>query len=86
MRGGYKPMGPRPRNYDYPLPMKGKSIFVLINRSSIARLAHGAVAQVAGAELNHRGLVRAGERKNESVGELAEQNDPGRSSARDRRE
>ena len=23
MRGGYKPMGPRPRSYDYPLPMKG---------------------------------------------------------------
>ena len=35
-------MGPRPRDYDYPLPMKGKSIFVLIKRSSIARLAHGA--------------------------------------------
>ena len=23
MRGGYKPMGPRPHSYDYPLPMKG---------------------------------------------------------------
>ena len=79
-------MGPRPRDYDYPLPMKGKSIFVLIKRSSIARLAHGAVAQVAGAELNHRGLVRAGEREDESVGDLAEQNNPGRFSTRDRRE
>lgn len=23
MRGGYKPMGPRPRSYEYPLPSKG---------------------------------------------------------------
>lgn len=23
MRHGYKPMGPRPRDYDYPLPFKG---------------------------------------------------------------
>lgn len=23
MRGGYKPMGPRPRDYDYTLPFKG---------------------------------------------------------------
>lgn len=86
MRGGYKPMGPRPRNYDYPLPMKGKSIFVLVKRSSIARPAHGSVAQVAGAELNHRGLVRFGECEDEGAGELAEQDDPGRSSACDRRE
>lgn len=26
MRGGYKPMGPRPRSYDYPLPSKGKCV------------------------------------------------------------
>ena len=27
MRGGYKPMGPRPRDYDYTLPFKGWRFF-----------------------------------------------------------
>ena len=57
MRGGYKPMGPRPRDYYYPLPMKGKSIFMLVKRSPIAWLTHSAVSQVARAELNHCGLL-----------------------------
>lgn len=26
MRGGYKPMGPRPRDYDYTLPFKGRHL------------------------------------------------------------
>jgi len=26
MRGGYKPMGPRPRDYDYTLPFKGRRL------------------------------------------------------------
>ena len=28
MRGGYKPMGPRPRDYSYPLPFKGVTAFL----------------------------------------------------------
>ena len=28
MRGGYKPMGPRPRDYYYPLPFKGVTAFL----------------------------------------------------------
>lgn len=60
-------------------------VCMLLKRSSIAGSAHGAVAEVAGAELNHCGLVRAGERKDEGAGELAAQNHPERSGARDRR-
>ena len=35
MRGGYKPMGPRPRSYDYPLPMKG--MLMTVKRLSLVR-------------------------------------------------
>ena len=41
MRGGYKPMGPRPHSYDYPLPIN----ITEIENVDFRTLGHGYVRQ-----------------------------------------